>query len=181
MLLLLSVPTITFLSKSPNLKISSLLFALIEIGDIDIINISSDTNKFFLLFLSFLADVCPNPFDLLALFCLFIRDARSLVLGLGRPILFHEFKKLVTSSSFEFPLLSRESRLEHINLLKILLEKQKVMYARLSLSDDPKALELKSQVEKSVTMMGFPTGTNMNVLFDGMRETIETLESAIDL
>ena len=86
-------------------SVFSLLFALIEIGDIDIINISSDTNKFFLLFLSFLADVCPNPFDLLALFCLLIRDARSLVLGLGRPILFHEFKKLVTSSSFEFPLL----------------------------------------------------------------------------
>jgi len=93
----------------------------------------------------------------------------------------NKLQEEIYGNAFEFPLLSRESRLEHINLLKILLEKQKVMYARLSLSDDPKALELKSQVEKSVTMMGFPTGTNMNVLFDGMRETIETLESAIDL
>ena len=55
------------------------------------------------------------------------------------------------------------------------------MYARLSLSEDPQALELKSQIEESVTMLGFPTGTSISVLFDSMSQTIETLESAVDL
>ena len=87
----------------------------------------------------------------------------------------------IYKDAFTFPSLSREDRMEHIESLKILLNKQRVMYTRLSLSDDPTAKELKSQIEQSVTMMGFPAGTSMNVLFDGMRETIETLESAVDL
>ena len=87
----------------------------------------------------------------------------------------------IYKDAFTFPSLSREDRKEHIDSLKILLDKQRVMYTRLSLSDDPTAKELKSQIEQSVTMMGFPAGTNMNVLFDGMCETIETLESAVDL
>ena len=35
--------------------------------------------------------------------------------------------------------MSREERLEHVDLLTDLLEKQQVMYTRLSLSDDPQA------------------------------------------
>ena len=93
----------------------------------------------------------------------------------------NELQKEIYGDAFNFPLLSRESRLKHINRLKKLLERQKVMYARLSLSEDPQALELKSQIEESVTMLGFPTGTSMSVLFDGMSQTIETLESAVDL
>ena len=54
------------------------------------------------------------------------------------------------------------------------------MYTRLALSEDPKALELKSQIEQSVTVMGFPAGTDMNVLFDGMNDTINTLEKSVD-
>ena len=39
--------------------------------------------------------------------------------------------------------LTPEEQVEHIDKLKLLLEKQKVMYTRLSLSDDPDALKLK--------------------------------------
>ena len=39
------------------------------------------------------------------------------------------------------------------------------MYARLSLSDDPDALEMKENLRKSMTVMGFSPDTDMNYLF----------------
>ena len=86
----------------------------------------------------------------------------------------------IYKDAFTFPSLSREDRKEHIESLKVLLDKQRVMYTRLSLSDDPTAKELKSQIEKSVTVMGFKPGTSMDVLFDTMSQTIQTLEGSID-
>ena len=60
------------------------------------------------------------------------------------------------------------------------LEKQKIMYTRLSLSDDPDAVKMKEQLEKSVELMGFPAGTDISVLFNGMTETIEKLRQVVD-
>ena len=68
-----------------------------------------------------------------------------------------------------------------INDISILLEKQKIMYARLSLSDDPEALTMKKHLEKSVELMGFPSGTDISILFDGMAKTIEKLKKSTDL
>ena len=76
--------------------------------------------------------------------------------------------------------LSPEEQIEHIDKLRLLLEKQKIMYARLSLSDDPEALKLKNQIEQSVVVMGFPQGTDMNVLFDNMDKTINNLKKNVD-
>ena len=44
------------------------------------------------------------------------------------------------------------------------------MYTRLSLSEDPKAVEMKKNIEQSVVIMGFPAGTDIGVLFDGMQK-----------
>ena len=55
------------------------------------------------------------------------------------------------------------------------------MYARLSLSDDPQALTMKKHLEKSVELMGFPSGTDMSLLFDGMAKTIEKLKRSTDV
>jgi len=54
------------------------------------------------------------------------------------------------------------------------------MYTRLSLSDDPQAVEMKENLRKSVASMGFPPETDLNMLFDSMRETIESLKLHID-
>ena len=63
---------------------------------------------------------------------------------------------------------------------KNLLEKQQVMYTRLSLSDDPKAIEMKDNLRKSVSMMGFPPETDMMTLFSSMNATIKSLKDYID-
>ena len=73
-----------------------------------------------------------------------------------------------------------EDKQEHIEKLTRLLEKQRLMYTRVSLSDDPEAKAMKKQLEQSVTMLGFPEGTDISVLFDGMKNTIENLKNGID-
>ena len=76
--------------------------------------------------------------------------------------------------------LSREDQTEHIEKLKVLLDKQRVMYTRLALSDDPLAKQMKKQLEDSVQLMGFPQGTDIQIFFDGMKQTIDNLSQHVD-
>jgi len=92
----------------------------------------------------------------------------------------NELQKEVYGKIINVMNLTPEEQVEHIDKLKLLLEKQKIMYMRLSLSDDPEALKLKNQIEQSVVMMGFPQGTDVNVLFDGMDKTINDLKKHVD-
>ena len=92
----------------------------------------------------------------------------------------NRIQEKIYGSLFSFGVMSREEKLGHIELLTNLLEKQKVMYTRLSLSDDPKAIEMKENLRKSVSMMGFPPETDMQTLFDSMNATIKSLKEYID-
>ncbi len=86
----------------------------------------------------------------------------------------------IYGSILTFGGMDRETKLEHIEKLQSLLEKQRVMYTRLSLSDDPKAVEMKENLRKSVAMMGFPPETDMTMLFNSMNATIEALKKYVD-
>ena len=92
----------------------------------------------------------------------------------------NSMQEKIYGSLFNFGMMSREDKLEHIDVLTSLLEKQRVMYTRLSLSDDPEAVEMKENLRKSVALMGFPPDTDMQVLFDSMSETIESLKNYLD-
>ena len=80
----------------------------------------------------------------------------------------------------DFPTLPDKKKKEHILKLTELLERQRVMYTRLSLSEDEEAKALKKQLEMSVVMMGFPEGTDISILFSGMQQTIEKLRQYVD-
>jgi hypothetical protein len=92
----------------------------------------------------------------------------------------NQIQEKIYGSLLAFSSMTREEKLEHIDLLTTLLEKQRVMYTRLSLSDDPQAIEMKENLRKSVTMMGFPPDTNMQSLFDSMNATIKSLRNYVD-
>ena len=92
----------------------------------------------------------------------------------------NRIQEKIYGSLFSFGAMTREDKLEHIELLTTLLEKQQVMYTRLSLSDDPQAIEMKENLRKSVSMMGFPPETDMKTLFDSMNATIKSLKQYID-
>ena len=92
----------------------------------------------------------------------------------------NQLQQTVYGNMISFGTMPREEQVEHVEMLTDLLDKQKVMYTRLSLSDDPQALEMKKQLEKSVELMGFPAGTDISVLFNGMNNTIDKLKQVVD-
>ena len=92
----------------------------------------------------------------------------------------NEIQEKVYGSMLTFGSMEREEQIEHVDMLNNLLDKQKVMYTRLSLSDDPDALRMKEQLEKSIQLMGFPAGTEMQILFDAMTKTIDKLKEVVD-
>ena len=92
----------------------------------------------------------------------------------------NKMQEEVYGNMMSFGSLDLEEQKEHIELLIELLEKQKVMYTRLSLSDDPQAKKMKEQLQQSVQMLGFPEGTDMSILFDGMYQTIQNLKRQVD-
>lgn len=82
---------------------------------------------------------------------------------------------------FTFPTMSKEEKKYHISLLEKLLNKQKVLYTRLSLSDDPEAIEMKEKIVESAQMMGMPPNVDMNVIFNNMTRLIEMMKEQLDI
>jgi len=91
-----------------------------------------------------------------------------------------ELQEEIYSNVFKFPTMSREDKLEHINILERLLDKQKVLYTRLSLSDDPEAKEMKKRISESAVVMGLPENVDMNVFFRDMTEMVKKMKEQID-
>ena len=91
-----------------------------------------------------------------------------------------ELQKVIYSAGMSFADLSKDDRVEHIDNLTELLAKQRVMYTRLSLSEDSQAKKMKEDLVNSVTYLGFPIGTDVNLLFSSMENSIEMLKSHID-
>ena len=92
----------------------------------------------------------------------------------------NKLQEEIYGSVFSFATLSLEKKKEHIEDLIELLDKQRIMYKRLSLSDDPEAVKMKEQLAESVQIMGYPKGTDINVLFDTMKKTIEKMKETVD-
>ena len=91
-----------------------------------------------------------------------------------------ELQEEVYGSVFKFPSMSKEDKLKHVDLLERLLYKQKVLYTRMSLSDDPEAVEMKEKIIHSAVMMGMPPGTDMNIILNNMSRMLEIMKEQID-
>ena len=91
-----------------------------------------------------------------------------------------ELQDDVYRNVFNFPKMSSEEKLFHVSLLERLIEKQKVLYTRLSLSDDPDAQKMKQNIVDSATMMGLPSGTDMNTVFNNMGKMLDVMKTQID-
>ena len=79
-----------------------------------------------------------------------------------------------------FHMMTYDEQIDHVSKLTELLDKQRIMYTRLSLSDDPDAVIMKESLNKTVTMMGYPEGTDIAVLFKNMHATIDALKEFLE-
>ena len=83
-----------------------------------------------------------------------------------------ELQEEVYANVMKFHYMNDEDKIYHIELLSKLIDKQKVLYARLSLSDDPGAKQMKEDIQKSATIMGLPSNVDMNIIFGQMLSLI---------
>tara|TARA_A100001391_G_scaffold136406_1_gene95155 strand:+ start:430 stop:774 length:345 start_codon:yes stop_codon:yes gene_type:complete len=91
-----------------------------------------------------------------------------------------ELQEDVYTNVFKFSSMNKEEKLFHVGLLEKLIEKQKILYTRLSLSDDPDAKMMKDNIIDSAKMMGLPNGTDMNVVFSNMTKMLDVMRKSID-
>ena len=91
-----------------------------------------------------------------------------------------ELQEEVYSNVFKFPSMSKEDQLYHVQILNRLIEKQQILYARLSLSDDPDAKQMKEHIMESASMMGIPNSVDMTQVFNQMSKMVQTLKIQID-
>ena len=59
-----------------------------------------------------------------------------------------ELQEDVYRNVFKFPSMNNEEKLFHVSMLERLVDKQKILYTRLSLSDDPEAKQMKEKLTK---------------------------------
>jgi hypothetical protein len=91
-----------------------------------------------------------------------------------------ELQEEVYGSVFKFPYMTKEDKIHHVNLMEKLLNKQQILYTRLSLSDDPEAKEMKQRISESASLMGLPSNVDMNVIFGNMTKMLEAMKEQID-
>lgn len=91
-----------------------------------------------------------------------------------------ELQQKIIQDTFKAPIMSRDEKREHVELMRTFLEKQKNLYFRLSLSDDPEALEMKERIQDAAKFLGFD-GNNVNELFTEMENTLDRLDKIADM
>ena len=91
-----------------------------------------------------------------------------------------ELQEEVYSNFFKFPSMANDDKKYHIDILNRLIEKQKILYTRLSLSDDPYAKQMKEHIMQGAAQMGFPEDMDMNLMFNQMTQMISMMKKQVD-
>ena len=64
-------------------------------------------------------------------------------------------------------------------LLEKLLNKQQILYTRLSLSDDPEAKQM-NKIAESANMVGLPSHVDIRTVFKNMETILQAMRQKID-
>ncbi len=94
-----------------------------------------------------------------------------------------EIEKLqekVYKSVFLFPAMSKEDKIEHIEMMEDLLKRQRIFYTRLTLSDDPDAVKMKENIISQAKQLGFPPDVNLDYVFSNMVNMIENMKKSLN-
>lgn len=91
----------------------------------------------------------------------------------------NRLQRLLVQDVLRYPVMTKEEKEHHVEVLSDLLERQQLFYTRVSLSDDPQAKMMKEKILESSRLLGFGT-SDMNTIFRTMRMTIKNLKHSID-
>lgn len=91
-----------------------------------------------------------------------------------------ELQQFCFRSAMNFVLLDTERKLEYFDALEKLVEKQKVFYYRIKLSDDPEAKSVCETMKQGVIMLGATPGTPIEQMFDELLDRIHVMRSKLE-
>ena len=91
-----------------------------------------------------------------------------------------ELQEEVYTNVFKFPMMKKEDQRYHVEILERLCDKQRVLYTRLSLSDDPQAKKMKEKIIQGAASMGLPQSVDMNSLFTEMGQVVQKMKDQLD-
>ena len=92
----------------------------------------------------------------------------------------HELQEEVYTNVFKYPMMTKEDQRYHVEILERLCDKQRVLYTRLSLSDDPQAKKMKEKIIEGASSMGLPKNVDMNSLFAEMGQVVQNMKNNLD-
>lgn len=76
--------------------------------------------------------------------------------------------------------MTKEEQKFYIGLLEKFLNKQKILYTRIRLSDDPEAQEWRRGIRDQAKLMGLPEDMDINVIFKSMEDTVKQMKDFLD-
>ena len=80
---------------------------------------------------------------------------------------------------WEFPQMNSQDKLDHVEMLEDLLNKQRVLYTRMTLSDDPAAVDMKKQILEQARQLGFPPDVDLAYVFGNMTQIIDNMKKSL--
>jgi len=90
-----------------------------------------------------------------------------------------QLQEEIYTKIYLFSTMNKEDKLYHVELLEELQNKQRVLYTRMSLSDDPDAKKMKESIVEQAKMLGFPPNTDIAYVFGNMTKIIENMKKSI--
>jgi hypothetical protein len=91
-----------------------------------------------------------------------------------------ELQQFCFRSAMNFILLDDERRMEYFEALETLIEKQKIFYARIKLSDDPEAKSVAQTMKQGVIMLGATPDAPIEHMFDELLERVRVMKSKLE-
>jgi len=87
-----------------------------------------------------------------------------------------EMQQFCMRSMMSFPVLSLDKQLQYFEVLETLIEKQKVFYTRLTLSDDEEAKDMVQSMKDSAVLLGAEENEDLNEMFNNLQTRVEALK-----
>jgi hypothetical protein len=91
-----------------------------------------------------------------------------------------ELQQFCMRSMVAFPVLSKEKKLQYFEVLEQLIEKQKIFHARVSLSEDPEAVDMAESMKQAAVMLGATPDQNIGSMFDDLIEKVRVMKEQLE-
>lgn len=91
-----------------------------------------------------------------------------------------ELQKKIYIESSKYFRMSQNDRIEHIDLMQQLLDKQRIIHARIKLCDDPEANVMLAKMRATAKSLGVDDTVSFEDLFDNMDRIIKSMRKAVE-